>query len=48
MCDACGCGPAKKTTDCEKPENLESKPEECSSEQVKECHGETKQHPCES
>ena len=31
---------------CEKPENLKTKPEECTPEQIKECHGEAKGHPC--
>jgi hypothetical protein len=31
---------------CEKPENLKGKPEECSQEKIKECHGNTKDHPC--
>jgi ArsR family transcriptional regulator len=33
---------------CEHPEILKGKPEECSAEQIKECHGDTKEHPCES
>jgi len=31
---------------CERPEKLKGKPEECSAEQVKECHGEVPQHSC--
>ncbi len=31
---------------CEKPERLKGKPEECSPEQIKECHGTTKKHSC--
>ena len=31
---------------CEKPENLKTKPEEYTPEQIKECHGEAKGHPC--
>ena len=31
---------------CEKPENLKGKPEECSAEQIKECHGDAAEHPC--
>jgi DNA-binding transcriptional ArsR family regulator len=31
---------------CEYPEKLKGKPEECTPEQIKECHGEEK-HPCE-
>jgi ArsR family transcriptional regulator len=32
---------------CEHPEKLKEKPEECSEEQIKECHGDTRKHPCE-
>jgi ArsR family transcriptional regulator len=32
---------------CEHPEKLKGKPEECSEEQIKECHGDVKEHPCE-
>jgi len=38
MCDA-----VKK---CEKPENLKTKPEDCTPEQIKECHGDVAEHPC--
>jgi hypothetical protein len=38
MCDA--------ERSCEKPANLKGKPEECSPEQIKECHGDLKEHPC--
>jgi len=31
---------------CHKPENLKKKPEECTSEQIQECHGDVKGHPC--
>jgi hypothetical protein len=31
---------------CEHPEKLKGKPEECSPEQMKECHGEDSKHPC--
>ncbi len=31
---------------CLKPEYLQGKPEECSPEQVRKCHGEVKEHPC--
>ena len=37
------CDPENK---CEKPENLKGKPEECSQEQIEECHGEVQEHPC--
>jgi hypothetical protein len=33
---------------CQKPEKLKGKPEECTPEQIKECHGDTKDHPCET
>jgi len=32
---------------CEHPEKLKGKPGECTKEQIKECHGDTKRHPCE-
>jgi hypothetical protein len=31
---------------CEKPENLKGDPGKCSPEQIRECHGDAKQHPC--
>ena len=31
---------------CMKPENLKGKPEECSPEQIRKCHGDVKGHPC--
>ena len=31
---------------CQKPENLKGKPEDCSSELVRKCHGDLKKHPC--
>ena len=31
---------------CQKPEELKGKPEECSPEQIKKCHGDEKNHPC--
>ena len=31
---------------CQKPEELKGKPEECSPEQIKKCHGDEKDHPC--
>ena len=31
---------------CEQPEKLKGKPEDCTPEQIKECHGEVKEHPC--
>lgn len=37
MCQCC----------CKRPENLKGKPEECTPEQVKECHGDVTKHHCE-
>jgi len=31
---------------CQKPDQLKGKPEECSPEQIKVCHGDAKDHPC--
>jgi ArsR family transcriptional regulator len=36
MCQCC----------CERPEKLKGKPEECTPDQIRECHGEVKEHPC--
>jgi len=33
---------------CKQPEKLQGKPEDCTPEQIKECHGDTKDHPCET
>ncbi|MEW6245025.1 MAG: metalloregulator ArsR/SmtB family transcription factor [Bacillota bacterium] len=33
---------------CKRPEKLKERPEICSPEQIKECHGEVKEHPCEN
>jgi DNA-binding transcriptional ArsR family regulator len=35
------CGPC-----CEQPDKLKGKPEECTPQQIKECHGDMKKHPC--
>jgi len=32
---------------CEHPEKLKESPGKCSKEQIKECHGEQEEHPCE-
>ena len=37
MCEECG---------CQKPEEPAEKPEECTPEQIEECHGDTGEHPC--
>jgi hypothetical protein len=33
---------------CSHPEKLKGKPSECSPEQIKECHGDVEEHPCEA
>ncbi|MFP4268155.1 MAG: hypothetical protein ACLFQW_09195 [Spirochaetaceae bacterium] len=41
------CCDEEKKNDCQKPERLQDKPENCSPEQIKECHGESEEeHPC--
>jgi hypothetical protein len=35
-----------KKEGCQTPENLKGKPEECSPERIRECHGDVKEHPC--
>ena len=35
-----------KKKGCKKPRKLKGKPEECSPEQIRKCHGGRKQHPC--
>jgi ArsR family transcriptional regulator len=36
MCENC----------CQQPDKLKDKPENCTPEQIRECHGDTKDHPC--
>ncbi|MGB5925291.1 MAG: hypothetical protein WBH01_04275 [Dehalococcoidia bacterium] len=36
----------KNKKGCEHLERLKGRPGECSPEQIKECHGEVKEHPC--
>lgn len=31
---------------CERPEELKSTPEKCSTDQVRKCHGDAGEHPC--
>lgn len=38
MCENC----------CAQPDKLKTKPEECTPEQIKECHGDQKEHSCET
>jgi len=37
---------SKPKATCQKPEQLKGKPEECSPQQIKQCHGTEKTHPC--
>ena len=39
---------AEEDNICEHPEKLKGKPGECSTEQIRECHGDVKEHPCVS
>ena len=39
---------AEKDNRCEHPEKLKSRPGECTPEQIKKCHGDVKEHPCEN
>ena len=39
----CGC----KDCGCQHPDKCEGSPEECSPEQIRECHGDGAEHPCE-
>jgi len=38
---------AEKKIACRHPERLKGKPEECSEEQIRECHGDVEKHRCE-
>ncbi|MCF8383252.1 MAG: hypothetical protein K9G39_06600 [Chlorobium sp.] len=38
----------QEQTSCEKPEMLKGKPEECSPQQVEECHGARQEHVCQT
>jgi len=33
-------------TECQKPEELKGRPEECPPQQIEKCHGQTLEHPC--
>lgn len=35
-----------ETSKCPHPEKMKGKPEDCSEEQIRECHGEESTHPC--
>ncbi|WP_201024674.1 hypothetical protein [Chlorobium limicola] len=38
----------REQTSCEKPEVLKGKPEECTPEQIHECHGAAEEHSCQT
>ncbi len=38
----------KKGECCQKPEKFSGKQQDCTPEQIKECHGDVKKHPCAS
>jgi hypothetical protein len=40
------CKESLKKDCCEKPDRLKGQPEECSPEQIRECHCELQEHPC--
>jgi len=41
------CKDSSKKDCCEKPDRLKKgRPDECSAEQIRECHGEVGEHPC--
>ncbi len=35
-----------KKEGCQKPENLKGRPQDCTAEQIRECHGDLRGHPC--
>jgi hypothetical protein len=35
-----------KNEGCQKPKELKGKPQECSPEQIRKCHGDAKKHSC--
>ena len=40
----CCCNENKKG--CQKPENLTTKPQDCTPEQIRKCHSDATDHPC--
>jgi hypothetical protein len=42
------CQNHSKTTCCQNPEKLENSVHNCSKEQIQECHGGLRKHPCEN
>jgi len=49
MCEGkdCGCG-EHSDCGCEHPDRCQGSPGECTPEQIRECHGDVSEHPCES
>lgn len=41
------CGHDDAKNRCQKPENLKGKPEDCTPEQIRECHGSDAEHACQ-
>ena len=40
------CSKNEKKEGCQKPEDLKGRPEDCSPEQIRKCHGDVEEHPC--
>ncbi len=40
------CQDNRRKCGCEKPQHLKEKPQDCTPEQVRACHGEGREHPC--
>ncbi len=36
----------KEVSGCENPLNLKGKPQDCTPEQIRDCHGDVAEHPC--
>ena len=36
----------QNTKGCQKPKELKGKPQDCSPEQIRKCHGDPTRHPC--
>jgi len=41
-----GCKDNRQEHGCEKPDRLKERPQTCTPEQIRECHGEVQEHPC--
>ncbi len=40
------CCRSEESKGCQKPEKLKDKPAQCTPEQIRQCHGDVKNHPC--